>query len=155
MTGTNCKNYWSWILISPSLTLSISCQSGLPITVPVHSPSVNSTPNYLIPILSFVLLFCTPVSLLAHHHLHIFNSQRLISKMSPLWPINLTTFAHTLHRLFYCVIYCTCVYPMCNSMLLFLSHCFDLSWPGRSCKSEHKVSTRCQKRSIGLLANVD
>ena len=29
MTGTNCKNHWSWRLISPSLTLSISCQSSL------------------------------------------------------------------------------------------------------------------------------
>jgi hypothetical protein len=39
-----------------SLTLSISCQSSLPITVPVHSLSVNSTPNYLIPILLLTLL---------------------------------------------------------------------------------------------------
>jgi hypothetical protein len=51
MTGTNCKNHWSWSLISPSLTLSISCQSSLPIIAPVHSPSVNSPPNYLIPII--------------------------------------------------------------------------------------------------------
>ena len=52
--------------ISPSLTLSIICQSSSP--VPVHSQSVNSTPNYLIPILLFIfLLFCTPVSLLAHY----------------------------------------------------------------------------------------
>ena len=65
----------SWSLISPSLTLSISCQSSLPITEPVHSQSVNSTPNYLIPILLLtLLLFCTPVSLLAHHHLYSYNS---------------------------------------------------------------------------------
>jgi hypothetical protein len=32
-------------LISPSLTLSIRCQSSLQSTVPVHSQSVNSTPN--------------------------------------------------------------------------------------------------------------
>ena len=64
MTGTNCKNHWSWSLISPSLTLSISCQNSLPITVPVHSQYVNSTPNYLIPILLLtLLLFCTPVSI--------------------------------------------------------------------------------------------
>ena len=25
---------------------------------------------------------------------------------------------------------------MCNSVLLFVSHCFALSWPGRSCKRE-------------------
>ena len=45
-------------LISLSLTLRISCQSSLQITVPVHSPSVNSTPNYLIPILLFTF-FCS------------------------------------------------------------------------------------------------
>jgi hypothetical protein len=39
------------------------------LTVPVHSPSVNCPPNYLIP-----HPFCTPVSLLAHHHLHIYHS---------------------------------------------------------------------------------
>ena len=38
-----------------SLTLSISCQSNLQITTPVHSPSVNSPSNYLIPILLFFL----------------------------------------------------------------------------------------------------
>jgi hypothetical protein len=27
MAGTNCKNHWSWRLISPSLALSTSCQS--------------------------------------------------------------------------------------------------------------------------------
>ena len=64
MTGTNCKNHWSLRLISPSLTLSTSCQSSSQITAPVHSPS-----NYLIPILLFtlfILLLCSPVSLLAH-----------------------------------------------------------------------------------------
>jgi hypothetical protein len=64
----------AWVL-SPFLTLSISCQSSLLITVPVHSQSVNSTSNYLIPILLLtLLLFCTQVSLLAHHHLHIYHS---------------------------------------------------------------------------------
>jgi hypothetical protein len=67
MTGTNCKNLWSWSLISPSISWSISCQSSLPIIAPVHSPSVNSPLNFLIPILLFIfLLLCTPVSLLAH-----------------------------------------------------------------------------------------
>ena len=47
MTGMNCKNHWSWRLISPLLTLSVSCQSSLPITAAVHSPSVNSPSNYL------------------------------------------------------------------------------------------------------------
>ena len=65
MIGTNCKNHWSWRLISPSLTLSISCQSSLPITVPVHNQSVNSTPNYLIPI----LLFITPATKFPYYYL--------------------------------------------------------------------------------------
>ena len=55
------KRSLSYISLS---NFSISCQS----TVPVHSQSVNSTPNYLIPILLLtLLLFCTPVSLLAHY----------------------------------------------------------------------------------------
>ena len=40
---------------------------------------------------------------------------------------------HTLYRFFYCVIDCTFVYPMCKSVL-FVSHCFASSWPGRICK---------------------
>jgi hypothetical protein len=46
----------------------------------------------------------------------------------------LTSFAHTVYRLFYCVIDCMFVYSMCNSVLLFVSHCFALPRPGRSCK---------------------
>jgi hypothetical protein len=65
-TGTNFKNHWSWRLISPSLTLSTSCQSNSQITAPVHFPSVNSPSNYIIPILLFILLLCTPLSLLEH-----------------------------------------------------------------------------------------
>ena len=48
---------------------------------------------------------------------------------------NLTTFAHTVHRFFCCVIDYTFVYPMCKSVM-FLSHCFALSWPGHNCKRE-------------------
>ena len=40
---------------------------------------------------------------------------------------NLTTFAHIVYRFFYCVFDCTFVNPMCNSVL-FVSHCFALSW---------------------------
>ena len=50
----HCCQWLEWIAkiteagdISPSITLSISCQSSLRITAPVHSPSVNSPPNYL------------------------------------------------------------------------------------------------------------
>ena len=140
MTGTNCRNHWSWRLISPSLTLSISCQSSLQITAPVHSPSVNSPPSYLIPILLFIYLFaslhpststctfifCTSITLVF----------KLISHYGLPYRYDLTSFAHTVYRLFYFVIDCMFVYSMCNTVLLFMSHCFALSWPGLSCKWE-------------------
>jgi hypothetical protein len=140
INGTNCKNHWSWRLTSPSLTLSISCQSCLPITVPVHSPSVNSTPSYLIPILVFsFFLFCTPVSLLAHHHLHIYHSSvnancNYLASMVYLLPY-LPNLLH-LHTLYvdFSIVLLTVHLFICNSVLLFMSHCFALSWPGRSCK---------------------
>ena len=48
-----------------------------------------------------------------------------------------STFAHTVHRLFYfSFVLFTVRLFMCNSVLLFLSHCFALSWPGHSCKQE-------------------
>jgi hypothetical protein len=113
------------------------------ITVPVHSPSVNSTPNYLIPI--YIFFFCC--SFAPHYlYLHIIvcisitpvlmlncNYFATMAYLLPYLP-NLTTFAHTVHHFLNCVIDCTFVYPMCNSVRLFLSHCFALSWPGRSCK---------------------
>ena len=97
------KNRGSWRLISPSLTLNISCQSSSQIIAPVHSPSVNSPSNYLITIAHNLIL----------PHLH-------------------TLYIH----FFYCVIDCTFVNFMCYSVLLFVSHCFALSWRGRSCKWE-------------------
>jgi hypothetical protein len=36
----------------------------------------------------------------------------------------------------YCVNDCMFVYSMCNSVLLFVSHCFALSWQSHSCKWE-------------------
>ena len=74
MTGTKCKNLWSWSFLSPSLTLSISYQSSLSITVSVHSQSVNSTPTtsspyYYLPSCSFApqyvylhILICTYIT---------------------------------------------------------------------------------------------
>ena len=92
-----------WIFVLDSVSHSWSC-----------GQSVNSTPNYLLPILLFIfLLFCTPVSLLAHHHLHIYHSSvnAKLLLFRPLWPIYClpysSTFAHTVHRFFYCVIDCT------------------------------------------------
>ena len=71
MTGTNCNNHRSWSLISPSLTSSINCQS----IAPVHSPSVNSPPNYLITILLFLFCSFAPQYLYLHIHLlHIYHS---------------------------------------------------------------------------------
>jgi hypothetical protein len=96
MTETNCKNLWSWRLISASLALSTNCQSSSQITAPVHSPSVNSPsiylPTYLIPILYlFIYLaplhpsistctfnFCTST-------IPVFNCYIVIT--SPPWPI--------------------------------------------------------------------
>ena len=109
MTGTNCKNRWSWRLLSPSPTSSTSCQSSSQIIAPVHSPSVNSPSNYLIPILYFLFfyfapfhpaistctfIFCTSIT-------PVLNCYIVIT--SPLWPIllpclpYLTSFAHTVY----------------------------------------------------------
>ena len=137
MTGKDCKNRWSWRLISSSLTLIISYQSSLPITEAVHSPSVNSPSNYLphphIVFVYFFLLFCTPVFLLAHHHLHIYHSSvnflncNYFATMAYLLPYLLTPFAHTVYRFFYCVIDCTFVYPMCNCVVFVALLCFILA----------------------------
>ena len=151
MTGTNCKNLWSWRLTSPSLALSTSCQSRLQITAPVHSPSVNSPSIYLphphtVFIYLFILLLCTPVSLLAHSssaHLpfQCFNCYIVIT--SPPWPISclnslILPHLHSLYidflfsfvLLYYwlsvlfipCVTLCCCMCRIANA----------LSWPGRN-----------------------
>ena len=145
MTETNCKNHWSWRLTSPSLALSTSCQSSSQITAPIHSPSVNSPSNYLIPILylfiylaplhpsisTCTIIFCTST-------IPVFNCYIVITL--PPWPIYclnslMLPYLHTLHiDFFYCIIDCMFVYSMCNSVLLYVLNCFALSWPGRSCK---------------------
>ena len=84
---------------------------------------------------------CPIDSLLERHYLHISLQCKLLNcnylpLLAYLFPYLLTSFPHTVHRFFYCVIDCMFVYPMCNSVLSFLSHCFALSWPGRSCKWE-------------------
>jgi hypothetical protein len=60
--------------------------------------------------------------------------------MAYLLPYLLTPFAHTVYRFvyrfFYCVIDCTFVYPMYNSVLLFFVALLCFIWPGRSCKLE-------------------
>ena len=128
MTGTNCKHHWSWRLISPLLTLSTSCQRSSQMTAPVHSQFVNSPSNYLTPytviylfifaplhpsISTCTFIFCTSIT-------PMFNCYIVIT--SPPWPIYclylpyLTSFAHTVYRLFYCIIDCMFVYSMCNSV---------------------------------------
>jgi hypothetical protein len=53
MTGTNCKNHWSWRLLSPTLTSSNGCQSSLLIAAePICKQPIQPT-TYFIPI--FVL----------------------------------------------------------------------------------------------------
>ena len=77
------------------------------------------------------LIFCTSIT-------PVFNCYIVI--ISPLWPIYCLTslilpHLHTLYIDFLdCIIDCMFVYSMCNSVLLFVLHCFALSWPGRSCK---------------------
>ena len=111
--------------ISLTNFLSISCQRSLPIIAPVHSPSVNSTPNYLIPILLFIYL---KITLLHIYHTSVYllncNYFGTMAYLLPYLP-NLTTFAHTVHILFYCVIDCMFVYPMCNSVLFVFVLYFD------------------------------
>uniref|UniRef100_A0A8K9XH44 Reverse transcriptase domain-containing protein n=1 Tax=Oncorhynchus mykiss TaxID=8022 RepID=A0A8K9XH44_ONCMY len=47
----------------------------------------------------------------------------------------LTSFAHIVYRLVYTVLLTVCLfYSMCNSVSLYVSNCFALSWPGRNCK---------------------
>jgi hypothetical protein len=119
--------------------LSTSCQSSSQITAPLHRPSVNSPSNYLIPhtvvyliyfaplhpsISTCTLIFCTSIT-------PVFNFYIVI--ILPLWPIYCLTslIQPHLHKLyiyfFYCVIDCMFAYPMFNSVLLFVSHCFALS----------------------------
>ena len=140
----SAANDWNELLKSLKLethisliTLCTSCQSSSQITAPVHSPSVNSPSNYLIPILLFVF-FCSfaPQCLYLHIHLlHIYHSSvyllncNYFATMAYLLPYlpNLTSFAHTVYRLFYCVIDCKFVFPSVNL-------CVVLLWPGCSCK---------------------
>ena len=116
-------------IISPSLTLSVSCQSSLTIAAAVHSPSTNSPSNQL-PTSSPYLFFCS----FAHQYfyLHISLQCKLLNcnyftSMAYLLPYLLTSFAHRVHRFFYCVIDCTFVYSMCNCVVFVPLLCFILA----------------------------
>jgi hypothetical protein len=110
-------------VLSPSLTLSISCQSSLPITVPVHSQSVYRTLDYLIPILLLTIL-------------HLSISTCTSSSITPVLMLNCNYFHHLLptslllHILYIiifiwcyslyvclCVTLCCC---LCRTALLYL-----------------------------------
>jgi hypothetical protein len=142
MTATNCKNLWSWRVISPSLAFSTSCQSSSQITAPVHSPFVNSPSIYLPhPHTVFIYLaplhpnistctfiFCTSTIPLFHFYIVI---------TSPPWPIyclNSLILPH-LHSLyidlfsFVLLYYWLCfVYSMCNCVVVCVELlCFILA----------------------------
>ena len=116
------------------------------ITAPLHSQSVNSPSNYLIPILylfiylvplhpsisSCTFIFCTSITPVLICEIVIISPLPSFYCLTSLILLHLHT--HTVYRLFYCVIDCTFVYSTCNSVLLFVAHRFALSWPGRSCK---------------------
>jgi hypothetical protein len=140
MTGTNCKNHWSWRLISPSRTLSTRRQSSSQIIAHVHSPSNHPTTSS-----PYCYLCCSfaPQYLYLHNNLlHIYHSYLiaifelfchygLFIALPPLSYLIPTLYIN----FFYCIMDCVFVYSMCNSVL-FVTHCFALSWPGRSCKWE-------------------
>jgi hypothetical protein len=124
MTGTNCKSHWSF-------------QSSLPITAPVHKPifkiahpTTSSPYNFFAPQYLFLhIIICTSFTPVLMLNCNYFATMAYLLPYLP----SLTIFAHTVYSFFYCVIDCTFIYPMCNTVLL-LSHCFALSWPGSSCK---------------------
>ena len=144
MTGRNFKNHWSWRLISPSLTLSTSCQSSSQITAPVHSlsvnsPSVNSPSNFLIPIMLLIIfaplhpsistctfIFCTSITpvfkLLNCNH---FASMAYLLPLPPLSYLICTHCTYTFFSILLltvclfipCVTLCCC---LCRTTLLYL-----------------------------------
>ena len=74
----------------------------------------------------FILLLCTPLfGFLLCTFFHYKSTK------STIYHSLLTSY---IDLFFYCIIDCMLVYPMCNSMLLYVSNCFALSWPGRNCK---------------------
>ena len=67
-------------------------------------------------------------------------STSIMSTISLIYSVGVDGYNRSLHMMmtfFSIVLLTVCfVYSMCNSGLLFVSHCFALSWPGRSCKWE-------------------
>ena len=132
MTGRNYKNLWNWRLISSSLALSTNCQSSSQITAPVHSPSVNSPSNYLIPI-QYLFIYLAPlhpiifISILHILPLQIYHSSVLLAILYLLCHHGFFFFAFT-SLILHAHLICThIVYSMCNSVLLFVSLCFILA----------------------------
>jgi hypothetical protein len=156
MTGTNCKNHWSWRPISPSLALSTSCQSSSQITAPVHSPSVNSPSIYLIAIL-YLFIYLPPLHPSISTCTFIFCTSTIpvfkcyIVITLPQWPIYclnslILPHLHSLYIDFFFLLYywlclfIPCVTPcccMCLTAMLYLGqvavvneNLFSTSLPG-------------------------
>ena len=100
---------------------------------PICKQPIQST--YLIPILFlfYFLLFCTPVFLLAHHHLHIYHSNvnllncNYFATMAYLLPSLSMPFADTVHRLIFIVLVtvrlfvpCVTLCCLCRTALIYL-----------------------------------
>ena len=139
MTRINCKNHWSWRLLPPSLALSTSCQSNSQITAPVHSPSVNTPSNYLIPILYLFIylaplhpsistctfIFCTSITPVFNWYIVITSSPWPIYCLTSLFLPHLHSLYIDFLQLYYwlyvlfipCVTLCCC---MCRTALLYL-----------------------------------
>ena len=134
MTGTNYKNIWNWKHLSPSpavrvahrsLHLYIAQTTTSSPTVfidfaPLH-PSISTLHTHLLSNIPFQCFTC------------------YIVFTSPPWPFfclylpYLTSFAHIVYRLIFLLYVC---FTPCVTLLLNVSNCFALSWPGRSCKWE-------------------
>ena len=117
----------SWRLISPSLALSTSCQSSSQIVAPVHSPSVNSPSNPLIPILylfiylsplhtsisTCTIIFCTSISPVFNWYIGITSTP---------WPIYCLTslilpHLHTMYIFFFFTVLLTvCLFIPCVTL---------------------------------------
>ena len=98
--------------------------------------------------------FCTTVSLLAHPSfahptIPVFNCHIVIT--SPPWPMyclnsliwpNLHSLYIDFFFLFFPTVLLTVcfVHSMCNSVLLYVSNCYALSWSGYSCKWERVLN---------------
>ena len=147
MTGTNYKTLWKWKHLSSSLALSTSYQSSSRITAPVHSPSIIQPKQLPLPLLYLFSSF-------APHYFYFYFAHSSTANLPfqcftcyivftlPPWPVfvftslispHLLTLYIDLFLLYYWLYVC---FTPCVTVLLYVSHCFALSWQGRNCKWE-------------------